>query len=377
MARRKRGVRIQGPYKHGDRWRVYVVDLGGNKTVESYESEEKAKQVIRSFRRQLREQETPTLDEALTMYADYMKDDKGNKSTSIKTTTSRLRSFFGDLTVLVGELGAGQCERLYDAFTARKTRMKSKTAVDTHRNALSQAKTFLSWCAAKKKWISKNPMADLEGRGARRHGKAQLRIDESRKWLDQALQLAAAGDAGAIAASLSLLMGLRASEIVERTARDLDDQGRVLWIPIGKTRNAVRKLAVPEVLREFLLALADGKQPEERLFGLHWRDWPRKNVKRICDLAGVAKVTAHGMRGTHATLAVDAGATGRVVAGALGHGSETVTFGSYVAPGTKEAADARAVLSVIQGGKTDAAPVETIDRRIVSTDARKKKTRAI
>jgi integrase len=109
----------------------------------------------------------------------------------------------------------------------------------------------------------------------------------------------------------------------------------------------VRKLAVPEVLRGFLLALADGKQPEKRLFGLHWRDWPRKNVKRICGLAGVAKVTAHGMRGTHATLAVDAGATGRVVAGALGHGSETVTFGSYVAPGTKEAADARAVLTVI------------------------------
>ncbi len=376
MARRKRGVRIQGPYKHGDRWRVYVVDLGGKKTVESYESEEKAKQVIRSFRRQLREQETPTLDEALTMYADYMKDDKGNKATSIKTTTSRLRSFFGDLEILVGEIDASECVRLYETFAARKTRMKSKMAVDTHRNALAQAKTFLSWCV-KKSWLSKNPMAGVEGKGARKHGKAQLRIDESRKWLDKALELAAAGDAGAIAATLSLLMGLRASEIVERIKRDLDDQGRVLWIPSGKTKNAVRKLAVPEVLREFLLALAEGKQPEERLFGLHWRDWPRKNVKRICELAEVAKVTAHGMRGTHATLAVDAGATGRVVAGALGHGSETVTFGSYVAPGTKEAADARAVLTVIQGGKENGPTVETIDPRIVSMDATVEETQVI
>ncbi len=376
MARRREGVRIQGPYKHGGRFRVYVVDERGETTIESYETEEKAKQVVRSFRRQLRELETPTLDEALTMYASYMKDDKGNRDTSINTTTSRLRSFFGDLTVLVGELDAAVCRRLYDDFAARKTRMKTKTAVDTHRNALSQAKTFLTWCV-KKKWFSKNPMADVEGKGARKRGKEQLRIDESRKWLDKALELAAAGDAGAVAAMLALLMGLRASEITERTVRDLDDRGRVLWIPKAKTRNGVRKLAVPEVLQGFLLRLASGKQPGERLFGLHWRDWPRKNVKRICTLAGVAKVTAHGMRGTHATLAVDAGATGHVVAGALGHGSQTVTFGSYVASGAKEAADARAVFTVIQGGKDSGPTVETIGPRIVSTDLPSTETRVI
>ncbi len=371
MARRKIGLRIQGPYQHGDRWRIYVVDLGGNKTVESYETEEKARQVIRSFRRQIREQGTPTIEDALTMYAAFMKDDKGNRSTSIATTISCLRVFFADKAAFVGELDPATCARLYEVFRTRKTKRGTPTAVDTHRNTLAQAKTFLKWCV-KKGWLSKNPMAAVEGTGARKHGKEQLRVDESRAWLNKATELAHAGDAGAVAAMLSLLMGMRASEIVERTVRDLDDEGRLLWIPKAKTRHGVRKLAVPELVRPFLLALADGKQGDERLFGAHWRDWPRSNVQRICKLAGVAEITAHGMRGTHSTLAIAAGATGDLVAGALGHGSQAVTFGSYVADGTRQAADARVVLTVIQGGR-EPEPVETIEPRIVSTPPAKAK----
>lgn len=36
-------------------------------------------------------------------------------------------------------------------------------------------------------------------------------------------------------------------------------------------------------------------------------------------LAKVPKVTAHGMRGLHSTLAMEAGVTGAVVAASLGH----------------------------------------------------------
>ena len=48
---------------------------------------------------------------------------------------------------------------------------------------------------------------------------------------------------------------------------------------------------------------AEGKSPEAKLFGEHWRDWVRKWVQRICEAAGVPVVTAHGMRGLHSTLA--------------------------------------------------------------------------
>jgi integrase len=101
-------------------------------------------------------------------------------------------------------------------------------------------------------------------------------------------------------------MGMRANEIVSRVVRDLDDDGKLLWIPDSKTEAGRRTLQVPELLRPLLKALAEGKSPDAKLFGYHWLDWVRRWVKRICEAPGVPKVTAHGMRGLHSTLAVEA-----------------------------------------------------------------------
>jgi integrase len=106
---------------------------------------------------------------------------------------------------------------------------------------------------------------------------------------------------GASAALLSLVMGMRANEIVSRVVRDLDDEGKLLWIPDSKTEAGRRTLQVPELLQLRLRGLAEGKAPEAKIFGHHWRDWVRKWVARICEAAGVPKVTAHGMRGLHFT----------------------------------------------------------------------------
>lgn len=38
--------------------------------------------------------------------------------------------------------------------------------------------------------------------------------------------------------SLMLYLGLRQGEVAARVARDIDDDGRVLWVPSGKTKNA-------------------------------------------------------------------------------------------------------------------------------------------
>jgi integrase len=57
------------------------------------------------------------------------------------------------------------------------------------------------------------------------------------------------------------------------------------------------------VLVPHLTRLAKAKKPDDRLFGVPWRDWPREWVKRIYDKAGVPVVCAHAMRGAHASLA--------------------------------------------------------------------------
>jgi integrase len=118
---------------------------------------------------------------------------------------------------------------------------------------------------------------------------------------------------------MTLVMGLRAGEVVSRVVRDLDDGGQLFWIPDSKTEAGKRTLQVPEVLRPYLLALAEGKKSDELLFGYHDRNWPRKWVARICKAAGVPRVTAHGMRGLHGTLAVETGRSAHAVAAALGH----------------------------------------------------------
>jgi integrase len=222
--------------------------------------------------------------------------------------------------------------------------------VDSHRNILAEARTFLKWCTGKG-YVRANPLEGVQGTGRRRHGKPQLRIDEARKWQGKALQLADEGEAGAVGALVTLVMGLRAGEVVSRVVRDLDDGGQLLWIPDSKTEAGKRTLQVPAVLRSYLLALAEGKKSEELLFGYHDRNWPRKWVARICKAAGVPRVTAHGMRGLHGTLAVETGISAHAVAAALGHESVTTTLQSYAKAGAGASARQEKVLTVLAGGK--------------------------
>ena len=180
----------------------------------------------------------------------------------------------------------------------------------------------MRWCL-KQRWTKvAEPFAGIEILGERSRGKKQLdRVDDARRWLATALELAT-DDVGALAAATALLMGMRASEVTDRLVRDLDDDGRVLVIPRAKTRAGIRRLRLPAVLQPLLARLAAGKGPTEHLFGPDSnRRWLRRAVRRICHLAKTPIVGPHGLRGTHATLAVQAGITGDAVARALGHES--------------------------------------------------------
>ena len=84
----------------------------------------------------------------------------------------------------------------------------------------------------------------------------------------KAVALADDGEAGAVAALLALVMGMRANEIVSRVVRDLDDDGKLLWIPDSKTEAGRRTLQVPELLRPLLRRSRRGSHPRRSSSGI-------------------------------------------------------------------------------------------------------------
>lgn len=289
-------------------------------------------------------------------YEKYLTE-KGNKPLSICSTMERLRSLFKDQTHHVVALTCDDAIRIWNGYAARPTRMGKPPAVDTRINVLHEAKTFMRWCL-KQRWTKvAEPFAGIEILGERSRGKEQLdRVDDARRWLATALELAT-DDVGALAAATALLMGMRASEVTDRLVRDLDDDGRVLVIPRAKTRAGIRRLRLPAVLQPLLARLAAGKEPTERLFGLDAnRRWLRRAVRRICYLAKTPIVGPHGLRGTHATLAVQAGITGDAVARALGHESFAVTTDHYAKPEAVSGARTDLVLENLRNFRKSSAP---------------------
>ena len=237
-----------------------------------------------------------------------------------------------------------------DARTASKMVdvRSGEVAHETMRGELRVASMFAAWCV-KRGWLAFDPFAGIELKappGGRSIGKPQLRVDEARRFLAFVVADASPEATGVL---MALLMGMRARahEIVERTARDLDD-GRLLWIPQSKTRAGIRQIAVLPVLRSRLAELAVGEAPDAKLFGDISRHALHYHAVRLAKLAGVPRVTPHGLRGSFATLAVAASLPGMTadraptvaeVARTLGHADNRATMRRhYMAPGAEESA---------------------------------------
>jgi len=290
-----------------------------------------------------------TIEDALKVYEKHLRE-KGNKDSSIGQTLIKLRRFFSDVEIEVAAVSPRLGQRYYDELRRSKRKDGELVSVDYHRNTLAEAKTFLKWCV-KKNWAPANALEKVEGVGRRKHGKPQLRIDEARLWIAKAIEHADRGEAGAVAALMTLLMGMRATEIISRVVRDLDDGGRLLWIPDAKTAKGRRAVQVPELLRPYLRELCRDKTPAAKVFGEHWRNWPRQWVQRICKQAEVPVVSAHSMRGLHSTLAVESGVSSHAVADALGHESFATTAQSYAKPEAITKAKQQRVMRVLEGGR--------------------------
>jgi integrase len=239
----------------------------------------------------------------------------------------------------------GRGDELYSAAQVKR-------AACTHRNELAVGKAWGKFCVAQR-MLRSNPFADVHPVGRARRGieRPQLRVDETRALADLCL---ARGDDPALAVLTALMMGMRASEVVGLSVRDIDDGGRLVWVAAAKTVAGVRKLKVPEVLRVRLLALASDRPGEAPLFTDRdgerpTRDWLHYYSDVLCRAAGVREVGPHGLRRTHSTLATAAGATGELVAAQLGHTSPAITHASYIDPLAASSAQTTRALDAITG----------------------------
>lgn len=334
-----------GPYKHRARWRVVVYLRRGDGTrdreLHSFDSRSAAANFKRGYGEVIRAAGR-TVNEAITEYLAHL-ERKGNKASSIATAGYRLAAMFGDGSMALLDLRPHRAQQLYDEL------VDEGGAVDTHHGCLVAAKAFGRF-VADRGWVTGNPFAKVEKVGRKARGKDQLRIDESRRFVAHCLRAWDEDrDRSAIAAVLPLLLNLRASEVSQLVARDVDDRGRLLWVAEAesKTESSRRRALVPAVLVAPLVEIADKPATEAgHLFAKadgspadrHWVSyWARAHMAD----AKVTVVTTHGLRGVHATLATVEGVTGEAVARAMGHsdGGKTAR-GHYI--DAAAAADAQA-----------------------------------
>lgn len=339
----KKPPRVWGPKPHGRGYRLYFRVDGKTRATPTVPTKEAAEKLKRALIKELEAQDELSLQGAFTQYEAHLHG-KGNKAQSVRGTLLRLREFFKGHAGSLRSLSRSDCAACYSRLVKEPRAATGRPmAPDSHRNYLAEAKSFLRWCVGQG-FLKENPLSPVQGQGRRRRGKAQLGIDESRKLSAVAFDRARAGDTGAVAVLVCLHLRLRASELTHLRVRDLDDGGRLLWVRRHhdreesqlKTPAAERGLNIPAFLQPLLLELAAGRRGIDLLFGKHWRDWPREQTERLCKLAAVPRVTAHGLRGLGSTLALVSGEDPEVVARSLGHTNSKITLDVYAAPGTRE-----------------------------------------
>ncbi len=348
-------VRLYGPYRHRDRWRVVRRERGKEDAVFSYDSEEKARAVIAEFKAIT---EGRTVTQALDAFLAHLRSIPRAPNT-VTATSVALRRILGpgrDETMLA-DITPRRAQALYDKLRADGAKAaaagKRGGSIASQHACLERAKAWGVWLASQG-WVKANPFEAVARVGTAERGKKQLRLVEARLLVDSCL---ARGDRASVAVLCYLLLGMRQGEVRGLIGRDVDDDGRIVWIERGKTRAARRHLEVPDALAVLLAALAKEAGALGRILPGS-KEWARRQTALACDRAGVPRVTPHGLRGSHSTFAVRGGSSSAMVmvaleeaARSMGHASTSITASTYVQPGATDSAAARSVFRVISGGR--------------------------
>lgn len=363
---------VCGPYKHRARFRlqIYTGQRRGDGRRErpfrnrSFETREAARRWRAEFERQVACAGRSVGDAMIDFLA--WKERKGNKARSLVTDRYRLEAIL-DVAMPLASLRAPQAQALYDELVDRPNARGGKTAADTHQACLVQAKAFGRFCVDRS-LLSVNPFEKVEPVGRKSRGKLQLRLDEARTFYEHCMKAWREDkDATAIGAVLPFVMNLRATEVAELEGRDVDDKGRILWVAEGedergedkgKTDAARRRLKIPAPLRPIMMTLAALAGADGRLFTLldgrpadrhRVADWARIHMRR----AKVRVVSTHGLRGTHSTLATEAGTSPEQLARSMGHESPAMTERHYIQGEARQGADLDRLMETLEDKETE------------------------
>lgn len=359
--RKKDEARVLGPYPESNRWRLIIIERGERRSIyipNEAEARRVKQQIERDMARSQNSKER-TVDVLISEYGDEKQRLGKALPSTCREQLARLRVFLAP--ILEDDIRAVTPKVAAELYAATLEQPSSKTgrtlAVATHHAFLGYAKHFFGW-AAKKQYIPENPFATVHRIGKPQAGKRQLRIDEARRFIDTALAYYENKRKPlALAVLMALTMGLRASEVLRRQVRDVDDEGRILWVERGKTRHARRHLCVPEFLQEHLRQIVYGRRPDDLLFPSEVPGAPKRHqslwrlVRTLCERASVPVVCTHSLRGLYATLAVETGALSESVAASLGHGSFAVTEKHYAQPSAVSNVRTARVTSTLAGSR--------------------------
>jgi integrase len=124
---------------------------------------------------------------------------------------------------------------------------------------------------------------------------------------------------------IGLFTGARPGEIFGLRGKDINFLTRKINIvntKTGKPRTVRMPTEVEQTLRKYI------KPGEEDNF-LFKGKVPNKALRYLCKCAKIREITFHGLRHTHATLALEAGKSARDVARQLGHAKVSTTLDVY------------------------------------------------
>ena len=253
-------LRVWGPYEDNEnKYRLKIVEGEATKTV-CFKTLEEAEAVKESLLARSSKIERRTIKSAIAEWSDAMVSVLGQKAATAKWAAYQTGVWL-PLHKTLTQISDSDAGKLYAEHVERPRPKTGKPpSPATHHVQLMLARRLWEWSIAQG-YCRANPWKRVTPIGRKPTGKPQLRIDEARRFGEVAMQHAEAGDPSAIGALLMMYLGLRQGEVAARVARDIDDDGRVLWIPSGKTKNAKRRLNSPESIRPLVLIL-NTPQPE-------------------------------------------------------------------------------------------------------------------
>ncbi len=344
MRRDNAGDWVSGIERHRQRYRFRVA-VGGEIKSHSYPTQAEAERhrtaAVRAQEQVQAERRVLTWTEAIEEYMVHQAERGKASEASRKVVKDRLRRFFRPVLEGAVQLTEDGGIALYRELRTRPGARGAPPSVQEQHHCLSRAKALVRWLVKQKK-LRADVLADLEALGVPKAGEAskpQLNRDGLWRLWEVALREAGKGDAGAAAVLCCSLLGMRASTVANRTREHLDAHGTILKSTakgqtvelslMGETPDAEGIMAQ---LRHALALQARGKLPQAPLIGSgHDRWWVRREVQRLCTLAGVRVVPPHGLRGTHASVGRSLGISPGLLAGSLAH-SQRVQERHYATP---------------------------------------------